>query len=108
MRSRVQHEPFLSVIVPVRDDPNGLYRCLQALAQQSVCRDAYEVIVVDDDSRTSVSASASVNFADRVLRGARRNSFAARNLGARCARGDYLAFCDADCVPHSRWLEYVI
>src|SRR6478672_8526953 len=42
--------PFVSVIVPVFNDPVRLRTCLQALGRQSYPRDRFEVIVVDNGS----------------------------------------------------------
>src|SRR4029450_13000555 len=41
--------PSISVVVPTRDRPQALRRCLQALADQTV-QGSMEVIVVDDGS----------------------------------------------------------
>ena len=39
---------------------------------------------------------------------ARRGPGAARNVGARAARGDFLAFCDADDVVSASWLRELV
>ena len=45
--------PDVSVIVPTRDRPAALERCLRALSRQTL-GDALEIIVVDDGSRPGV------------------------------------------------------
>ena len=49
--------PFFSVIVPTRDRPDRLVRCLRALAQLDYPGDAFEVVVVDDGSGSRSSRS---------------------------------------------------
>jgi len=84
----------LSVIVPVHDSSPWLRECLVALKPGV---DA-ELIVVDDAS-TDDSAAIAEKLGARVYRfGRRRGPAAARNLGAREARGEALFFVDADVV----------
>lgn len=86
---------FFSVIVPVRDGGAAFDRCLEAL-DRSRFRD-WELIVVDDGSRDG-SADRAHRAGARVLStGGGGGPAAARNLGARHARGAYLLFLDADC-----------
>lgn len=103
--------PKVSVIVPTHGRPAGLARCLEALAAQTVPRSAYEVIVSDDGSPTPV-APVAAPFADRmtvrVVSRPRAGPAAARNEGARHARGGLLAFTDDDCVPSPQWLELLV
>jgi GT2 family glycosyltransferase len=89
--------PGLSVIVPTVGRPRPLARCLAALAAQDV-EAPFEIIVVDDapaGSRRPVVAPHPV----RVIDGGGRGAAAARNAGARAARGDVLLFLDDDLVP---------
>ncbi|MFN7953657.1 MAG: glycosyltransferase [bacterium] len=87
--------PFFSVIVPVLDGGAPFAHCLAALAASSF--QDRELIVVDDGSRDG-SAELARRHGARVLATAGRcGPAAARNLGARVARGTYLFFVDADC-----------
>ncbi|MEM6521235.1 MAG: glycosyltransferase, partial [Cyanobacteria bacterium P01_C01_bin.70] len=43
--------PFISVIIPVFNNAQGLALCIQALKLQSYNRDRFEVIVVDNGSQ---------------------------------------------------------
>ena len=95
---------LVSVIVPARDARERLPSCLDGLAGEGVPSAAVELIVVDDasiDGTAEVAARPDV----RVLKGAGRGPAAARNLGARHARGEILVFLDADAVPEAGWLE---
>lgn len=101
----------MSVVVPTHGRPAGLTRCLEALASQSLPRDAFEVIVSDDGSPTPVPPIVEPfvdRLAVRVVRRSRSGPAAARNEGARHARGRLLAFTDDDCVPSPQWLELLV
>lgn len=93
-----------SVIVPARDASATLPRTLAALAAQDV-EGEYEVVVVDDGSRDETAALAAEACGTvRVLRRPPHGPAAARNHGVAAARGDILAFCDADVYPTPGWL----
>ncbi len=97
-----------SVIVPAYRATDVLPRCLAALCDQSLARDAYEIIVVDDgspDQTADVAEKVLSNANGRVIRAPHGGPAHARNLGAQAARGAILAFTDADCEPAHDWLE---
>jgi hypothetical protein len=86
----------LSVIVPVHNNAREALECLTALAR-SLPSDS-EIIAVDDAS-TDDTAERLAATGRRVLRRARNGGpGAARNDGARAARGRVLFFVDADVV----------
>jgi hypothetical protein len=89
----------LSVIVPVRDGSSTLARVLTAILASELPRDDYELIVVDDAS-SDWSPELAARYADTVVRLTVRKSGAAyaRNRGAELARGEVLAFVDADAM----------
>jgi lipopolysaccharide/colanic/teichoic acid biosynthesis glycosyltransferase/GT2 family glycosyltransferase len=94
----------ISVIVPAYNAEDTLGDCLAALEAQTVARDRYEVIVVDDGSTDGTPAIA--ESPDVVLiQQENAGPAAARNLGAREARGNLLLFTDADCGPAPDWIE---
>ena len=99
-------EPLVSVIVPVRNDPGNLRRCLAALSA-STYRD-FELIVVDDAS-TDDTAQVATELGARVLRRQERGGPGrARNQGAQVARGQYLFFVDADCCVQENTLGRIV
>lgn len=93
----------ISVIVPVLDDAQRLGACLDGLLGQTGAVDL-EVVVVDNGS-TDGSAEVAVRhpLSPRLVTEPRRGSYAARNAGLAVARGDVVAFIDADCVPAPEW-----
>jgi glycosyltransferase involved in cell wall biosynthesis len=90
-------EPRVSVVVPLRDGARSIGACLDALSLQLGPGD--ELFVVDDRSRDDGPDLAAAAGAT-VLRlpPGERGAGAARNLGARVARGRTLVFLDADVV----------
>jgi glycosyltransferase involved in cell wall biosynthesis len=70
---------------------------LRALESQTLPREDFEVIVVDDASDPPL-AHAHARL-DRPL-----GAYAARNAGLLAAGADAIAFTDADCIPDPGWL----
>jgi glycosyltransferase involved in cell wall biosynthesis len=96
-------EPFVSVIVPVWNDAERLEGCLRALDAQTY--NGLEVIVVDNGSAEPVGRVVAGHPRARLLHEARAGSYAARNTGLARARGEVIAFTDADCLPAPDWVE---
>jgi glycosyltransferase involved in cell wall biosynthesis len=96
--------PFVSVIIPVLDDPR-LSHCLDALERQTYPPTRYEVLVVDNGSVATPTLDCTTHPHATLLSELSPGSYAARNLGVRRARGSVLAFTDSDCVPQSTWLQ---
>lgn len=97
--------PFFSIIIPVYNGGLLFEQCLAAV-HQSTFTD-WELIVVDDGS-TDGSRQAAARFGATVLStGGRRGPAAARNTGARVAKGRYLFFTDADCRLHPDTLQRI-
>jgi len=107
-QSRTVSRPTVSVVIPAHARLAKLQRCLEALAVQTLPRDAFEVIVCDDGSPEPI-APALERFREQltltVVRQERRGPASARNEGARHASGTLLAFTDDDCTPEEDWLE---
>ena len=95
----------ISVVLPTRDRPVQLRRCLLALAEHDRPGDV-EVIVVDDGSAANVGAVIATvpSLVVRLLRIRAAGPAAARNAGARAAAGGHVAFIDDDCIPGPGWL----
>ena len=97
--------PFVSVIVPVYNDPSRLKLCLQALETQSYAKELYEVLVIDNGSDESIAPIVAKFQQAKTLIESRSGSYVARNTGVSQARGAILAFTDSDCLPAADWIE---
>jgi GT2 family glycosyltransferase len=92
-----------SVVVAVYRDPRAR-RLLRSLACQSVPRQVYEVIVVENGSADLADAEDAYGIV-RYVHLSQANSAAARNAGLAIARGRFLLLTDADCVAEQDWIE---
>ena len=97
--------PSVSVIVPVFNNAAPLRTCLAALEAQTLPRDRYEIIVVDNGSTDGTAADLDDRAGRRLVHERTPGSYAARNRGVAAARGQVFAFTDSDCVPAPDWLE---
>jgi succinoglycan biosynthesis protein ExoA len=102
--------PFVSVIMPVRNEEACLGRLLGQLLAQDYDPERYEILVVDgvstDRTREVVKSLAATNRNLRLLDNQRRWSSAARNIGMREARGDLIVIVDGHCeLPRSDYFR---
>jgi GT2 family glycosyltransferase len=102
---------LISVVIPTFERPAALDACLTALGAQTVARDGFEIVVVDDGGGRRpyavdevVSRHAS-SLRLRLERAAHAGPATARNAGAALSAGALLAFTDDDCIPDPGWLE---
>lgn len=102
---------MISFIIPAHDEEALLAGTLRALgaAADTVAagRDSYEIIVVDDASTDRTAAIAAEQGA-RVVAVSVRQIAAARNAGARAARGDRFVFVDADTIVPEPTLQAAV
>jgi glycosyltransferase involved in cell wall biosynthesis len=99
--------PFVSVIVPVYDHAEALRACLDALERQTYSAARFEVVVVDNSPAGDLHPlPAAANGRVRSIHEPAPGSYSARNAGIAAARGEVLAFTDADCIPDPGWIEH--
>lgn len=98
--------PFVSIIIPVYNDEDQLKLCLSALSEQQYEQSRYEIIVVDNGSENPEGLQSIIELHDRayLTKELAPGSYAARNKGIDMAKGEIIAFTDADCIPAPDWL----
>lgn len=94
------HGPLVSAVIPAYNTERYLRRAIESVLAQSYR--PLECIVIDDGS-TDRTGEIARSFGERVRYVAQLNSgaSAARNAGIEAARGEYIAFLDAD----DYWLD---
>lgn len=98
--------PKVSVVVASYNGAGTLIACLKSLTQLRYPN--YEVILVDDGSDDDTCRIAS-SFPDvRYVHQRHQGLSVARNTGIAAARGEIVAFTDADCRADEDWLYYLI
>lgn len=106
----MQPVPLISIIIVYWNSAQYLPRCLDCLTQQTF-RD-FEVILIDNGSSDRVSDELEQKYSALNLRLERLASnlgFAkANNIGARLARGTWLALLNTDAFPEPAWLEQLV
>jgi len=96
----------ISLIVPVHNNPRDLVECISALKAEAY--PGSEIIIVDDGS-TDKTGSVAVGLGVMVLHiKDNAGSAAARNFGARHARGEVLMFIDADVLIAPNTIVHVL
>jgi glycosyltransferase involved in cell wall biosynthesis len=99
--------PFFSVVMPTYNRADLLPAAIRSVLDQTF--GDLEVVIVDDGS-TDGTGEIVASVGDRRVRyipSAHRGVCAARNRGARAARGRYLLFLDSDDRADPRWLEAI-
>jgi glycosyltransferase involved in cell wall biosynthesis len=89
----------------VRDDEERLARCLDCLTTQTFDMSHAEILVVDNDSRRPPVELVRQFPGARLLKQPVVGAYAARNAGLSAAKGEVIAFTDADCLPTPTWLS---
>jgi chlorobactene glucosyltransferase len=109
--------PFLSVIVPARNEAHTISNCLRDLTSQTYPDRRLEVIVVDDSSSDDTFRLASEHAKDRsnirvIEAGPLPEGWQGKShacwVGASKARGEWLCFIDADTRQAPRLLEAAV
>lgn len=111
--------PFVSVVIPVRNESANIKSCLESVFQQNYPKHLFEVIVIDD-----YSTDPTIRFAREVNEknlqvldlqnylGNPGNYFPNKKkaiaLGIKNAQGDLIITTDGDCQMGSHWLESMV
>ena len=97
---------FISVIIPVYNAEKTIRKCVESLLNQNYPKNKYEIIIVDNNS-TDDSIKEIKHCPVKIIKCEKRGAYIARNTGAKHAKGEILAFTDADCEASENWLAEI-
>lgn len=117
--------PLFSVIIPTYNNKNYVRNTLRHLLEQSLEKDLFEVIIVDDgsDDETMKAICGDLENRDeevnvqyiyfprresRVMGDGDFRAGIARNLGVKYSTGEYLCFLDSDILTPPNFLEQLL
>jgi GT2 family glycosyltransferase len=100
---------FISIIIPTWNSNDYLPTCLAHLAEQTLKH--FEIILVDNGSENYQCGQIPSEWPSldihEILLDENKGFAVACNLGARAARGEWLAFLNADAFAAPTWLEII-
>lgn len=98
---------IISVVIPHYQDIKRLLVLLESLEGQSLEKENWEVIVVNNDPELPLvlPKDFSVPYPLQILEEKKPGSYVARNKGIAEAKGQIIAFTDSDCLPDKDWLK---
>lgn len=97
--------PKISVIVPNYNGSATIKRCIESLLSLNYPEEKLEIIIVDNGSTDDSIQKIKIFPVALLVEGSIKGSYAARNLGVKNAKGEIIAFTDADCVVDKQWLN---
>ncbi len=105
--SRSHDRPVVSVVIPAHNEGKRIDRCLTAILAQDYSAAGFEIIVVNNRSSDDTAGRAE-RYPVTVIHERGAGPACARNAGIHAARGDIIAFVDADCIPSNSWLRELL
>jgi cellulose synthase/poly-beta-1,6-N-acetylglucosamine synthase-like glycosyltransferase len=100
--------PTISIIVPAFNEEAVIGECVDSLLNLDYPQQLLEIIVIDDASTDTTSKILSGYSRIQVLRGGHQGPSAARNRALKLAKGEFIAFTDADCIVPPEWLKQLM
>lgn len=98
--------PLVSVIIPAHNGEKYILEAIKSVQAQDYPH--YEICVIDSASVDNTAALVKNVIGVNYIFSSIASAAVARNLGAQCAKGEYLAFLDQDDVWVSEKLKWQI
>ena len=106
----MEHNPLISIIVPVYNAEKHISRCIESIVAQSYTK--WELILVDDGSKdNSFSICNKYALNEKrisVIKQVNLGVSSARNNGLKLAEGEFVCFIDSDDSIHNKMLERLL
>ena len=107
------NKPIISLVVPTYNRLDEIEILLDSLEKQSLDREKFEIIIIDDGSTDNTSewvkkynspSGLQLNYINQENKG----PGAARNNGMENAKGEIFVFVDSDCILPEQYLENIL
>lgn len=102
----VRPVPFISVVVAFKNESNTLPKLLERLQQQTLSKDFFEIVLVNDNS-TDGDYRYLVQENIQLINATGAGKKAALQQAITHAKGDLIVTTDADCLPSLDWLRTI-
>lgn len=103
----VKNDPLVSIIILNYNGGEIILDCLESVFKTQDC--VYEVILIDNNSIDQSSQKCKELFPQVKLISNKENiGMAARNLGVKNSKGEFIVFLDSDTVVKPSWLKSFI
>jgi glycosyltransferase involved in cell wall biosynthesis len=99
-----QDFPLVTIVIPVKNEERVLRQCLESIAALDYPMDRLEVVIADSLS-TDRSRAIAEEYGAVIVSNPKQTVVSGRNCGLAAARGEFIAFTDADCVVSRHWLR---
>ncbi len=110
--------PFISVIVPARNEEGNIRQCIESIAKNKYPKDRFEVIAVNDRSTDSTGKILNdlhssfpnlqiVTVTEETAIHNLKGKPGALEAGIRVSKGSIILMTDADCTVRENWIETI-
>ncbi|MCK5611737.1 glycosyltransferase [Candidatus Pacearchaeota archaeon] len=103
---QLQNMPYISIVVPVLNGEKHINQCINSLLNVDYPKNKFEIIFVDNGSFDK-TISIIEQYPVKLLNEKIKSPYVARNRGASHARGEILAFTDANGEVDKNWLKSI-
>lgn len=116
-----ENPPFVSVVLPARNEASAIGRCVSALLRQDYPHACYEILLIDDHSTDGTADIARltsgndprlkvIDLASELERDPKHGAFKKKaiEIAISKAQGEVIASTDADAVVGESWLSRII
>ncbi|OGD24752.1 hypothetical protein A2819_00755 [Candidatus Azambacteria bacterium RIFCSPHIGHO2_01_FULL_40_24] len=105
---------FFSIIIPTYNRSRGLINALNHLIKQTVLKNSYEILIIDDGSTDNTRekvAEFMKQYSDYDIKYFYQKNAGpakARNLGIKESKGEIIFFTDDDCIVPHNWMATLL
>jgi cellulose synthase/poly-beta-1,6-N-acetylglucosamine synthase-like glycosyltransferase len=97
----------VSIVIPTKNNGDIIEKCLKSIQNLDYPKDKLEVIIVDGYS-TDNTVEIAKKYGCKIIFENKGTISYARDVGVKHAKGDFIAFTDADCVVDRNWIKELI